>query len=184
MRWKPPAKRTAPGSSFTADHGLACGHHGLLGKQNMYDHSVRVPFMVVAPGVEAGRRISQPIYLQDIMPTTLELAGVERPEHVDFQNLLPILSGEQKTKYNSIYGAYLKLQRMVTKDGWKLIVYPEAKKARLYHLTEDPYEWYDLSDEKESKKKLKELFAELRKLQEQTGDELDLAAAFPELNQR
>ena len=35
---------------FTADHGLACGHHGLMGKQNMYDHSLRVPFIVVGPG--------------------------------------------------------------------------------------------------------------------------------------
>jgi hypothetical protein len=33
---------------FTAAHGLACGHHGLLGKQNMYDHSVRVPFYELA----------------------------------------------------------------------------------------------------------------------------------------
>ncbi len=59
---------------FSADHGLAVGQHGLLGKQNMYDHSVRVPFMVVGPNVAADRRIDEPIYLQDVMPTTLELA--------------------------------------------------------------------------------------------------------------
>ena len=39
---------------YSADHGLAVGQHGLMGKQNMYDHSVRVPFMVVGPTVEAG----------------------------------------------------------------------------------------------------------------------------------
>ena len=60
---------------FTADHGLAVGQHGLMGKQNMYDHSVRVPFMVVGPGVKAGQKIDEPIYLQDVMPTTLELCG-------------------------------------------------------------------------------------------------------------
>ncbi len=38
---------------FSADHGLAVGQHGLLGKQNMYDHSVRVPFIVVGPNVAA-----------------------------------------------------------------------------------------------------------------------------------
>ncbi len=167
---------------FTADHGLACGHHGLFGKQNMYDHSVRVPFIVVGPGVEAGRRIAQPIYLQDLMPTTLALAGVERPKHVDFQNLLPILSGEKQSKYKSIYGAYLELQRMVTKDGWKLIVYPKAQKARLYHLNEDPQEWYDLAEKPESKTKLKELFAELQRLQSITGDKLDLTPVFSERN--
>ncbi len=31
---------------FTADHGLSVGHHGLIGKQNMYDHSIRVPFAI------------------------------------------------------------------------------------------------------------------------------------------
>ncbi|NJN05568.1 MAG: sulfatase-like hydrolase/transferase [Rhodobacteraceae bacterium] len=41
---------------FTADHGLAVGHHGLFGKQNMYDHSVRVPFIVAGPGVAKNKR--------------------------------------------------------------------------------------------------------------------------------
>ena len=56
---------------FTADHGLACGHHGLMGKQNMYDHSVRVPFVLVGPGIEKDRRIDTGIYLQDIMPANV-----------------------------------------------------------------------------------------------------------------
>lgn len=68
---------------FTADHGLAVGQHGLVGKQNMYDHSLRVPFIVVGPEVQSGQRISAPIYLQSVLPTTLELAGCEVPEHVD-----------------------------------------------------------------------------------------------------
>ena len=35
---------------FTADHGLACGHHGLMGKQNMYEHTIEVPLIVSGPG--------------------------------------------------------------------------------------------------------------------------------------
>ena len=58
---------------FTADHGLSVGHHGLVGKQNQYDHSIRVPFVVVGPGVPSGVTEPTPIYLQDVMPTTLEL---------------------------------------------------------------------------------------------------------------
>ena len=65
---------------FTADHGLSCGHHGLLGKQNMYDHSVRVPMVVNGKGIEAGKKIDTSVYLQDIMPTTLELAGASIPD--------------------------------------------------------------------------------------------------------
>lgn len=166
---------------FTADHGLAVGHHGLFGKQNLYDHSVRVPFMVVGPGVAAGQRTSEPIYLQDVMPTTLELAAAPRPGHVEFQSLLPILREGAKSKYQAVYGAYRDLQRMVTQDGWKLIVYPEAKVARLYHLAADPQEMHDLAGDPATLGRQKALFAELRKLQPQFGDTLDLTATFPQL---
>ncbi|HAV61561.1 MAG TPA: choline-sulfatase, partial [Verrucomicrobiales bacterium] len=70
---------------FTADHGLAVGHHGLLGKQNMYEHSLRPPLIVAGPGIPRGRRIEARVYLQDIMPTTLELAGAPVPDHVEFR---------------------------------------------------------------------------------------------------
>ena len=59
---------------FTADHGLAVGRHGLMGKQNMFDHSVRVPLMVVGPDVPKNRKIDARVYLQDVMATSLELS--------------------------------------------------------------------------------------------------------------
>lgn len=166
---------------FTADHGLAVGHHGLMGKQNMYDHSVRVPFVVIGPGVEAGRTIDEPIYLQDVMPTTLELAGVERPEHVEFQSLLPILSGARGSRYEAIYGAYVTGQRMVKEDGYKLILYPQGGIVRLYHVAEDPEELVDLAEEPASQPIIRRLFSRLLQLQDQTGDTLDLAKAYPAL---
>jgi choline-sulfatase len=167
---------------FTADHGLAVGHHGLMGKQNQYDDSVRVPFFVVGPGVPKGRKLDAPIYLQDVMPTTLELAGVPRPGHVEFHSLLPFIRGQRTNSfYPAIYGGYLKFQRMITMDGWKLILYPKVPKARLFNLKEDPLEQHDLSDRPEQKARMKRLFAEFRKLQAQTGDTLDCASVFPEL---
>ena len=97
---------------------MAVGHHGLFGKQNLYDHSVRVPFIAVGPGIASNREIDAPIYLQDVMPTSLELAGVSRPDHVQFHSLLPLLKGEtDKSAYDALYGAYLQLQRSVTADG-------------------------------------------------------------------
>ncbi|MEQ1853211.1 MAG: sulfatase-like hydrolase/transferase, partial [Chthoniobacteraceae bacterium] len=80
---------------FTADHGLAIGHHGLFGKQNMYDHSLRVPFIVAGPGAKAGAKLDAPIYLQDAMATALDLAGVPKPGQVEFHSLLPLLRGEK-----------------------------------------------------------------------------------------
>jgi len=158
---------------FTADHGLGVGHHGLMGKQNLYDHSVRVPFLVAGPGVPENHVVTTPIYLQDMMATTLELAGAAKPEHVWFQSLLPLLSGEAAPQpRTAIYGAYLNLQRSVTKEGWKLIVYPAANVQRLYDLTNDPDERKDLSANPSHQQRLLTLQSELQKLQTELDDPL------------
>ncbi|HUT08932.1 MAG TPA: sulfatase-like hydrolase/transferase [Thermoguttaceae bacterium] len=166
---------------FSADHGLAIGHHGLMGKQNLYDHSVRVPLIVCGPDVAQGKKLDAPVYLQDIMPSTLELAGVEKPDHVQFKSLMPLVRGEAEKSYDAIYGAYLAVQRSVKQDGYKLLLYPKIAKARLFHVQEDPYEMKDLADDPQYKPLMKKLFARLLELQEETGDELDLKGVFPEL---
>jgi choline-sulfatase len=169
---------------FTADHGLAAGHHGLMGKQNMYDHSVRVPFILKGPGIESGKQIDTGIYLQDIMPTTLEWAGIDdKPEHVDFKSLNPLLKDDTAEHYPAIYGGYREGQRAVTADGYKLILYPKVPIARLYHLDEDPEETKDLADKPASKPVIKKLFAKLLQLQQDVSDDLDLKAVYPEMVQ-
>jgi len=164
---------------FTADHGLAVGNHGLLGKQNMYDHSVRVPFIVAGPGVPRNAKNDAAIYLQDVMPTALELAGAEKPDHVFFKSLCPLLTGAQtRTNYEAVYGAYLDLQRAITQDGWKLIAYPKAKALRLYHLAEDPLELTDLAARPEHAGVKKQLFDRLTKLGAGLADKLDLQSVY------
>ena len=167
---------------FTADHGLAVGHHGLMGKQNLFDHSVRVPLMVRGPGVPRGKRTDTPVYLQDIMPTTLDLAGIEKPKHVQFKSLMPLVRGEADSSYDAIYGAYLDRQRSVKQDGYKLILYPKAAKTLLYNLNDDPNETNDLAADPASKPIMKRLFARLLKLQRETGDQLDLRGVYPQLD--
>ncbi|GAA4469308.1 sulfatase-like hydrolase/transferase [Novipirellula rosea] len=158
---------------FTADHGLAVGQHGLFGKQNMYDHSVRVPFIAVGPGVKPNAKIEQPIYLQDVMPTTLELAGASKPEYVEFHSVLPMLAGETGS-LDEIYGCYLNLQRSIRTDKYKLIVYPKAKTVRLYDIEKDPLEMHDLAGDATMQPTVKELFARLQALQKSMNDELVL----------
>lgn len=160
---------------FTADHGLSVGHHGLIGKQSMYDHSVRVPFIVCGPGLEGGSHVGASIYLQDVMPTTLELAEVKKPEHVQFHSLVPLLRGETKEHaYDAMYGAYTKLQRAVTFDGFKLIVYPEAKKIRLFDLKKDPLEQHDLADNPDYRDTKERLMKRLLRLQNEMQDPIQL----------
>ncbi|MFK7766356.1 MAG: sulfatase-like hydrolase/transferase [Mariniblastus sp.] len=166
---------------FTADHGLAVGHHGLIGKQNMYDHSVRVPFFVKGPGVSANKQIDTRIYLQDVIPTTMQAAGIEKPDFVQFKGLNSLMDGSATKHYEAIYGGYKNLQRMITQGDMKLILYPGISKARLYNLKNDPLEMKDLADLPEQTETQKTLFAALLKLQKENGDSLDLKKAFPNL---
>ncbi|MDF7799610.1 sulfatase-like hydrolase/transferase [Pontiellaceae bacterium B1224] len=156
---------------FTADHGLACGHHGFSGKQNMYDHSVRVPFLVVGPDVKPGVKIDAPIYLQDVMATSLELAGAS-VDGVDFKSLLPLLRGEADEHYPEIYGAYMNKQRMITKGDWKFIYYPTANVERLFNLTKDPNEMNDLAGNPEYAAQLSRMRGELTALSKELDDPL------------
>ncbi len=165
---------------FAADHGLAVGMHGLLGKQSMYDHSIRTPLLMAGPGVPAGKTVDEDVYYQDIMATSLELAGVGEPDFLEFKTLMPLALGTQKEKqYEAIYGAYVDLQRMVRQDGFKLIVYPKADKLLLFDLNKDPEEMNDLANQPAFAEKKKVLFQELLKLQKQYNDPLDLSAMRP-----
>ncbi|MDF2375512.1 MAG: sulfatase-like hydrolase/transferase [Verrucomicrobiales bacterium] len=163
---------------FSADHGLSVGHHGLIGKQNLFEHSVKVPFLMAGPGIPAGSRNDSLIYLQDVMPTTLELGGIEKPAHVQFQSLLPVIKGES-SGYEAVYGAYLKSQRSVIQEGFKLILYPKVPKVLLFDLEDDPLEMNDVSGI--HPEKVKAMYQTLKELQAETGDTVDLDPIFPEL---
>jgi arylsulfatase A-like enzyme len=167
---------------FSADHGLGVGHHGLFGKQNLYEHSTRVPFLAVGPGIKSGAKIDAPIYLQDIHATTLELAGAKQSDKVEFHSIMPLLRGKaKKHAYDAIYGAYLDAQRSVTMDGYKLILYPSLQKKRLYNIIEDPLEMKDLAHDPKQEKRIATLYARLLKLQKEMDDKVDLKIAFPNL---
>lgn len=160
---------------FTADHGLSVGRHGLLGKQSQFDHSVRAPFMIMGPDIPKNKKVETDIYLQDAMATSLDLAGIEKPQYVFFNSVLPLLGEKKEKQYPSIYGSYVDTQRMIRKEGFKLMVYPKLDKVLLFDLQNDPEEMNDISGNEEHKEKVNELFQELLKLQEEMKDTLDLS---------
>ncbi len=166
---------------FTADHGLAVGHHGFVGKQNMYEHSVRPPFLVVGPGVKAGSEIETPIYLQDVVPTSLSWAGADL-DGIDFQSLLPLLEGETSEHYDSIYGSYTGSQRMIKIGEWKLIAYPNIGVKRLYNLKKDPMEMDDLASNPEYAGVLNRLSKNLEKQMDELDDPMSSLAAADYVN--
>ncbi len=164
---------------FTSDNGLAIGAHGLFGKQSLYEHSAKVPLVMVGPGVPQDKRVAAPVYLQDIVPTSLGLAGCVIPEHVQFKSLTPLTRDENAPHYDAIYGGYMNLQRMVRKGDFKLIVYPKVNVFLLFDLKNDPDEIRNLADEPEHAATVRDLLAELIRLQPDTGDTLDLSGLTP-----
>ncbi len=157
---------------FMADQGLAVGSHGLMGKQNMYEHSMKAPLIIAGPGLQAGQRIAAPVYLQDIMPTALDWAGVPTPDYVDFESLTPFLRGEERREPRALYGAYMDKQRMIRVDRHKLIYYPLLEKCLLFDLEDDPLECSNLAESPEYAPLLETLQEQLGVLQQEMDDPL------------
>ncbi|TWU03513.1 sulfatase-like hydrolase/transferase [Neorhodopirellula pilleata] len=161
---------------FSSDHGLSVGHHGLVGKQNMYEPAMRVPFIVWGPGVKPGIKIDAPIYIQDAMATALEISGQAVPDTIDYKSVLPLLDGRAKQSYDNIYGAYINSQRMILSGDWKLIAYPLLKKVKLFHVENDPLEMNDLAGNPEHAGKLNQLTTMLEKLMDEMNDPMTTLA--------
>ena len=169
---------------FTGDHGLSVGHHGLLGKQNMFDHSIRVPLMIAGPDIPQDKKVTTDVYLQDLMATSLDLARIEKPDYVEFHSLMPLIKGECEQGFlnDGVYGAFEKdSQRMIRKDGFKLIVYPKIEKVLLFDLDKDPLEMNDLAAKPEMADMVKSMFTDLMDLQIKMNDPLDLKDLYQRL---
>ena len=134
---------------YTSDHGIAIGRHGLMGKQNLYEHTWRIPFIVKGPGIKAGKRVEGNIYLLDVLPTLCDLAGIEIPETVQGISFKPVLEGKKDAIRDVMYGVYsggtLPGMRCVKKGEWKLIKYDlmegMIRETQLFNLTENPDEY-------------------------------------------
>jgi arylsulfatase A-like enzyme len=140
--------------------------------------------IIIGPDLPKDKKIDFDVYLQDIMASALDIAGIEKPKYVEFNSLLPLAKGEQtKSNYDAVYGAYIDVQRMIRKNGYKLIVYPRADKVLLFDLNKDPLEMNDISEKPENAAKVKELFADLLKLQKDMDDQLDLKPLYDKIVQ-
>jgi arylsulfatase A-like enzyme len=158
---------------FAGDNGLALGSHGLLGKQNLYEHSTRVPLVVTGPQVARNRRTDALCYLTDLAPTLTTLAGVAAPFGSEGQDLAPLLRGERNPKGRDVlFTAYRAAQRAVRDARWKLIEYPQAGRTQLFDLRNDPAEVRDVSAQARYQTQRQRLTALLRTQQRKLADPL------------
>jgi len=162
---------------FTSDHGLALGSHGLLGKQNLYEHSMRPPAVIAGPGVPAGNRTDALCYLYDLTATVGDLAGVPAPDMSEGKSLVPVLRGMEPAIRDELLLAYRDVQRALVTPQWKLIEYPQAGTTQLFDLKDDPDEQADRADESAEAGRRADLEARLRAAQQAAGDRLDTPRA-------
>ncbi|MEZ6124816.1 MAG: sulfatase-like hydrolase/transferase [Planctomycetaceae bacterium] len=172
---------------YTADHGMAIGRHGLQGKQNLYEHTWRVPLIVKGPGIKPGSRVRGNVYLLDVLPTLCDLAGIDIPQTCEGISFRPVLEGKQQTVRDVMYGVYCggtkPGMRCVRKGDWKLIKYDvldgAVQETQLFNLANNPFEYLsehgqtdpalrDLAEDPAHADKLAEmealLLAEMRRL--------------------
>lgn len=165
---------------FMSDHGISFGENGVAGKVCLYDISAKAPLIIMGPGIPKNTKRNQRIYLQDIYPTILELAGLKIPEYIDFKSLSPQIQNESElSPYNSIYLAMFNDQRAIVADDYKLILYPKAKAAELYNLKIDPWETKNIIADKQYASKIKKLGSAFLEWQKKTGDTLNINTIYP-----
>ena len=147
------------------DNGLAMGSHGLLGKQSLYEHSMKVPLLVAGPGIKKGARSKSLCYLLDLAPTLCSLARISPPQNSEGIDLSPVLRGETDKVRPAIFTAYRDVQRAYFDGRWKLIEYPKIGKTQLFDLRSDPHEKRDLADKSAHQKNVSELRTRLASAQ-------------------
>lgn len=134
---------------YTADHGIAIGRHGFQGKQNLCEHTWRVPFLAKGPGIKAGTRVQGNIYLLDLLATFCDLAAIPPPASNEGLSFKPVMEGRAPVVRDVLYGAYCggtkPGMRSVRKGDWKLVKYDvmdgQVRETQLFNLAENPDEF-------------------------------------------
>ncbi len=165
---------------FSADSGVACGSHGLIGKQNLYEFdSVRVPLVISGPGIPTGQRTDAMCYLFDVLPTLGKLCGVAAPKVSDGIEFSATLRDPGKPARSEMMFAYKNVQRAYRDERWKLIRYPQVDRTQLFDLLADPQEVTNLAGSPENAAKVADLTDRLEKQQRDSGDTAPLTVTSP-----
>ena len=162
---------------YSSDQGFYLGEHGWFDKRFMYDESYRTPLIVKWPGVtKAGSKNTDLVSNLDFASTFLEMAGVEIPDEVQGESLVPLLKGNtpddwRKSLYYHYYeypGWHMVHRHEGAYDGrYKLMNFYDLNEWELYDLEKDPNEMKNQIDNPEYAYVTKDMKAELEKLRAQ-----------------
>jgi arylsulfatase A-like enzyme len=163
---------------FVSDHGLSMGEMGLMGKQNLYEASWRVPMIWAGPGIDQGTRSSKFAYLHGVFPTLCELLDLPTPTHAKPFSVASMLAadGEGAAELTEVFGVYTPNAgskrgiRAIRQGDWKLIHYLHNDRTQLFHLGRDPWEINDLSASAQHLPRVQKMKARLRQWMEAEND--------------
>jgi arylsulfatase A-like enzyme len=164
---------------YTADHGLAMGSHGLLGKQNVYEQSMRCPLILRGPGVPKGKSSNALTYVHDLYATICDFAEIESPGGIDAQTLRPIMDEKVDRVRDSLFLPFQDNQRAVRDGKWKLHVYPPINHRLLFDLTTDPHELTNLAEDPAHADDLKRMQELMESWRTRLGDPYPLSVTDP-----
>ena len=148
---------------YTADHGEMRGEHGLWDKFVFYEASAGVPLLVKAPGVtKAGAVSKAPVSQLSLLPTLMELCGLDAPNDVDEPSLVPFLRDAGRRQERAVYSEFSMggqaEKYMMRRGHWKYCYYM-GDSDELYNLEQDPLEMHNLVSET----KYKDVAAKMQK---------------------
>lgn len=152
------AAGTDPWIVYTSDHGEMMGAHGLTSKGSAaYDDITRIPLIIRPPVADAiHRRIDTPVSHIDLLPTLLDIAGIEAPPILQGESLVPFLAGEDASHRDVLiefnryeiehdsFGGFIPMRALVT-DDFKLVI-NLFDSDELYDRRGDPDEMVNLID--------------------------------------
>jgi arylsulfatase A-like enzyme len=136
---------------FTSDHGDMVGAHGSIFKiGTAYEELARVPFIMRAPGITApGSVIDGLVSNIDIMPTLLDLLGLDTQSDMHGRSFKALLSGASDTFRDRIF-SHWGTQSFMTRDAeWKYQLHWKGDMDELYNLRRDPGEMENLASDPE-----------------------------------
>lgn len=137
---------------ITSDHGEAFGEYGFWDHWSSYRNISQLPLIFVGLGIN-NIKISSYTQNVDVMPTLLELAGLEVPEGLCGKTMIPLFERKQNNFRNEIVvnSDATVIQRMYVKDDYALVhtltrpVWNYIKEYELFNLPDDPDQMNDIS---------------------------------------
>jgi len=133
---------------FVSDHGDMLGDHGHWHKTLAYESSAGVPLLLKAPGLPRGEQSEELASTIDLMPTCLELAGIQLPTDIDGISLLEAARQPTRTQREALYlecSNRLSAWHAVVYENWKYIHFINGGEEELYDLNKDPDELSNLA---------------------------------------